>query len=244
MPIMDSSQRSIGRLAALAAIALLALAGCAGPESRALAALPAPVFHEPPTDWISAGPGGRPATAPDSQRSVEQIEAGWRNHVVPDRAWRWIVIHHSGPSAKGNAFEFDKLHRAPPRNWDELGYHFVIGNGTGSGDGQVEVGSRWLKQKHGAHCATPSHQFNDFGVGVCLVGDFETASNRPSLAQWASLVALCRFLCREYDIRPDHILGHRDAQAAEGEVNTECPGKNMDLKALRRAVGEGKRNAE
>jgi hypothetical protein len=229
MPIMDSSQRSIGRLAALAAIALLALAGCAGPESRALAALPAPVFHEPPTDWISAGPGGRPATAPDSQRSVEQIEAGWRNHVVPDRAWRWIVIHHSGPSAKGNAFEFDKLHRAPPRNWDELGYHFVIGNGTGSGDGEVEIGSRWSKQKHGAHAKILGHpEYNDVGVGICLVGNFDVS--RPSEAQMQSLARLVRFLMDRYCVPRNHIYGHGQLKP------TDCPGRNFNYADLFRRL--------
>jgi 5-methylcytosine-specific restriction endonuclease McrA len=36
---------------------------------------------------------------------------------------------------------FDRSHR--DKGWDELGYHFVIGNGTSSGDGVVEVGTRW-----------------------------------------------------------------------------------------------------
>ena len=60
--------------------------------------------------------------------------------------------------------------------WDELGYHFVIGNGTHTGDGQVEVGSRWGKQKHGAHCKTPDNYYNDHGIGICLVGNFENSN--------------------------------------------------------------------
>src|SRR5687768_8825904 len=50
--------------------------------------------------------------------------------------WRWIVIHHSATPA-GGAKTFDKMHKA--KGWDELGYHFVIGNGTDTADGQVEV---------------------------------------------------------------------------------------------------------
>ena len=76
--------------------------------------------------------------------------------------------------------------------WDELGYHFVIGNGRGTPDGMIEVGSRWHKQKHGAHCKTPDNYFNNHGIGICLVGDF--TKRRPSAAQMASLEQLVRFL--------------------------------------------------
>ena len=45
----------------------------------------------------------------------------------------------------------DKYHREG-RGWESAGYHFVIGNGTGSPDGSIEVGPRWLAQEAGAHC--------------------------------------------------------------------------------------------
>src|SRR5438445_259074 len=67
--------------------------------------------------------------------------------VAPANSWTWIVIHHSA-TPTGGAVAFDKMHRA--KGWDELGYHFVVGNGTDTRDGQVEVGSRWPKQKWGA----------------------------------------------------------------------------------------------
>ena len=215
----------IALLACLLAVnfALAYSSGCARTESAMLGKLPGPIFREPPTDW--------PATAPDVERATLDVEAAWRSHSQPDRAWTWIVVHHSG-GAGGDAVKFDQFHR-DTRGWDELGYHFVIGNGTDSGDGQVQVGSRWLKQKHGAHCATPSGQFNQHGVGICLVGNFQLDGNRPSPRQWASLVALCSFLCREYDIPVEHILGHRDGQAVEGAMTTECPGRNVDLAKLR-----------
>ena len=67
--------------------------------------------------------------------------------AVPANHWTWIIIHHSD-SAYGSAAIMDQWHRA--RGFDELGYHFVIGNGTNSGDGQIEVGPRWPKQKWGS----------------------------------------------------------------------------------------------
>lgn len=212
---------------AAAGLATLA-AGCRDTDVRQIESLPAPRFNEPPTDW--------PPAAPPENRPLDEIEAGWRNHVLPARDWRWIVIHHSSTPA-GNAFNFDGFHRNT-RGWDELGYHFVIGNGTDSRDGQVEAGSRWQKQKHGAHCATLSRQFNEAGIGVCLVGDFQQPGSRPTERQWAALVKLCRFLAREHGITAERIIGHRHAQASEGEPTTDCPGRNFDLDSLRRAVAE------
>ena len=234
---MQSSQHGtlslVGRAGmGILLFALLALgpAGCDRTESRTLEGLPPPVFQEPPHDW--------PTTHPDVPQSADDVEAGWRNHELPEPAWRWIVVHHSA-GAGGNAPKFDVFHR-DTRGWDELGYHFVIGNGTDRRDGEVEVGPRWIKQKHGAHCLTDSGQFNKQGIGICLVGNFDAEGHRPSPRQWASLIALCRFLCREYDIPPDRIVGHRQAQAMEGNRRPQddnCPGKNVDLDALRRAIG-------
>jgi len=132
------------------------------------------------------------------------------------RLWRYIVIHHSATD-RGNAASFDQSHRA--RGWDELGYHFVIDNGVGGPDGRIEVGSRWTKQKWGAHTGgTPNNEYNNHGIGICLVGDF--SGHMPSRAQLASLERLVRQLAGKYRIDPDNIIGHRDGPNAA----TDCPG--------------------
>jgi N-acetylmuramoyl-L-alanine amidase len=141
------------------------------------------------------------------------------------RGWRWIVIHHSD-TATGSAASFDRYHK-DVHHWDELGYHFVIGNGTGSGDGQVEVGPRWSKQKTGAHAGVK--EFNEFGIGICLVGDF--GATRPTSAQMQSLARLSGWLMSTYRIPPNRIIGHRDAK------HTACPGRYMDLAMLRTMAG-------
>src|SRR5437868_6609045 len=92
------------------------------------------------------------------------------------RHWRYIVIHHSA-STRGSAQIFDQAHRE--RGWRCLGYHFVIGNGTDQGDGIVAAGPRWYSQEAGAHAHSAEH--NEFGIGICLVGNFDV--NRPSAAQ-------------------------------------------------------------
>ena len=135
------------------------------------------------------------------------------------RPWRHIVIHHSS-SRSGNAALFDQWHRA--RGWDGLGYHFVIDNGDGGPDGYVEVGQRWGVQKWGSHTGnTPDNEYNNFGIGICLVGDF--AVDEPTPSQLASLRKLVAFLAERYDIGPGHVIGHRDAPNA----NTTCPGDSL-----------------
>ncbi|CAN5587066.1 hypothetical protein BH10PLA1_BH10PLA1_04950 [soil metagenome] len=181
----------------------------------------APVVAYRPTKStpVSAMPS-RPTMAP--VRVASAVPAGWVP-AAPARPWRWIVIHHSD-TPTGSAAKFDAAHKA--KGWDELGYHFVIGNGTETGDGQVEVGPRWPKQKWGAHAKTPDNRFNDYGIGICLVGNF--METRPTQAQMQSLAKLTAYLMKTYKISPDRVIGHRDTKS------TECPGKNMNLDTVRR----------
>lgn len=142
------------------------------------------------------------------------------------RRWTTIVIHHSATN-RGGAREFDKFHRK--KGWDELGYHFVIGNGTDTPDGYVEVGPRWHKQKHGAHCKTPGNYYNEHGIGVCLVGDF--TKTRPTRKQLASLTRLVRFLSDRCRISPGKITTHGIVTG-----KTKCPGRRFSLARLQRSL--------
>ena len=216
------------RLCAAAAVGLLAvLGGCQ--------AQPAAAIRELPMDSILSPSPVRPAMAPvrptrpaTRLQPAEDVPREWIP-AAHARPWRWIVVHHSA-SDVGSAAIFDRCHRA--RGWDELGYHFVITNGRGGADGTVEVGSRWGKQKWGAHCKTPGNDYNDYGIGVCLVGDFSDAL--PSRAQMASLRRLVMFLTQRYDIPASNVIGHRDAP----HTNTECPGDALH-RYLHRALRPG-----
>ena len=73
-------------------------------------------------------------------------EPGWMPAHRSDR-WTCIVIHHSA-SEVGGAERIDRWHR--DKKWDGLGYDFVIGNGTDTPVGTVEVGFRWAEQREGA----------------------------------------------------------------------------------------------
>jgi N-acetyl-anhydromuramyl-L-alanine amidase AmpD len=216
----------------------MVLAGCAQPTYTVLTDLPVPPRElgpeEPAEQACQAQTDSRPAepVAAETQASRPSgapqiaLPEGWVP-AVKEQRWRHIVVHHSATD-RGGAESFDRMHRTV-RGWDELGYHFVITNGNGGTDGNVEVGSRWVKQKWGAHCGgTPNNEYNDYGIGICLVGNFEDRS--PSAKQLVSLDALVGFLARQYQIPPDNIIGHCQAPNAQ----TACPGKVL----LAHVVGE------
>lgn len=151
----------------------------------------------------------------------------WLPAARQERKWTAIVIHHSG-TKNGNAAIFDNWHKNG-RHWEGVGYNFVIGNGTDSGDGQVEVTFRWREQKTGAHCGgTHDNWANKQAIGICLVGNFNKTS--PTYAQMHSLVRLIRFLQSRYGIPANRIYGHNTVRGAH---ITDCPGRNFSLVRLK-----------
>ena len=158
---------------------------------------------------------------PHHSPSSDDVPASWipGGHL---NSWQYIVVHHSA-TATGGAAAFDKMHKA--KGWDELGYHFVIGNGTDTRDGQIEVGSRWPKQKWGAHTKTPDNRFNEHGIGICMVGNFDVS--HPTDAQLKSLAHLVSYLMKTYHIPADHVVGHRDCK------QTDCPGRFVSIARVR-----------
>jgi hypothetical protein len=148
-------------------------------------------------------------------------ESGANELVYPnkaDRPWRYIVLHHSA-TAGGNYDQIDGEHRKI-LGFDGCGYHFVIGNGTGSGDGQIEVAQRWTNQKQGVHCRNArSHEVDEYGIGICLVGDFD--QQRPTPRQIAAVGALIAYLSQRYTIPQSRVETHARLAATK----TACPGK-------------------
>jgi len=167
-------------------------------------------------------PPGKPQT-----RSNVDINRCWLPKSSAERKWTAIVIHHSG-TRNGNAAIFDKWHREG-RHWEGIGYDFVIGNGTDSPNGQVEVTYRWTEQKAGAHCGgTPGNWANEQAVGICLVGNFNQTI--PTQRQMQSLTKLVRFLQNRYKIPKSRIYDHGTTPGAH---KTDCPGKNFPMARLK-----------
>jgi N-acetyl-anhydromuramyl-L-alanine amidase AmpD len=129
-----------------------------------------------------------------------------------------VVVHHSA-TASGNVVLFRVLHRVV-FGWDDVGYHYVIGNGTYSGDGELEEG-RPLGAM-GAH----AKGHNDRSIGVCLVGDFN--SSRPSARQLETGKKLIADLINRFSLETGMVIPHNEVEGC----STECPGRNLSVDML------------
>jgi len=202
---------------------LLVLAGCAYDQE------PMPQITQ---DYSADSPGvlGQDIysnSKPNTANSLQRVSSGWIPPSYLEKNWTAIIIHHSATD-NGNARIFDRWHRQG-NHWDSIGYDFVIGNGTNSGDGQVEVTARWHQQKTGAHCGgTPGNWANKDGIGICLVGNFD--KYRPTSRQMHSLVRLVRFLKERYRIPASRIYGHGSTPGAH---KTNCPGRKFSMSELK-----------
>jgi len=153
------------------------------------------------------------------------------------RDWKWIVIHHTD-SRTGNAAGVERWHRRG-RGWEHgMGYHFLIGNGTGSYNGEVEVLKRWPQQLQGAHVGKhyfedgEKKEWNGIALGIALVGKFE--EDAPRGEQMDSLLLLVRYLVEECKVPIERVVGHREFPGQ----HTRCPGANFSTDMFRASLRE------
>ena len=133
--------------------------------------------------------------------------------------WRGIVIHHSGAS-HGSAEALGRLHQS--QGYGGLGYHFVIGNGDGAYDGEVQAGYRWSRQLDGLHTRE--------AIAICLIGDGDRA--QPSRTQINQLVKLVTQLQRRLNIPADRVYLYRDL------AETTSPGLRFPAVSFRNQLAD------
>lgn len=145
--------------------------------------------------------------------------------------WKYIIVHNSG-TRQGNARVFDVYHRRVRKMQNGLAYHFVIGNGNGAGDGEIEIGNRWTRQINGGHVA--SDYLNNIAIGICLVGDYNR--DTPTKAQMAALDELITYLRG----RVGKIKGKPAIVVPHKKINpkpTDCPGDRFPYSWLKQRFG-------
>jgi hypothetical protein len=192
--------------------------GCARsaalPPPASIPSAPLPVL--PPMTSDAAPPANPLLKVPNTQNP-------WKPSVS-EREWKYVVLHHTA-SSSGSVESIHESHLkrkdGAGKAWLGIGYHFVIGNGRGMTDGAIEPTFRWRQQLHGAHAGSTKPEYNQNGIGIVLVGNFEKET--PTAAQMNAVKRLVRTLKGAYQISAENIIGHRDVRA------TECPGRLFPL---------------
>ena len=141
---------------------------------------------------------------PDAASSLFAIDAPPTLDVIfntkvqsPPNRWKYIYVRHSR-TASGNALTLG--YAAAPGG---LGDHFVIGNGDGAIDGEIQIAQRWNQQQP----ATPpagAQKIDPSCISICLVGDFDRTVPTPT--QLRRLSQLVQTLQGKYGIKSDSVL--------------------------------------
>ncbi len=172
------------------------------------------------------GGGGRRSYRYLNRSVIDQI----RKAPVQKARWKFIIVHNSG-TRQGNARAFDYYHRRVRRMQNGMAYHFVVGNGTSSPDGGIEIGERWRRQINGGH--VHSDYLNNISLGICLVGDFNR--DQPTRAQLEATEELIKYLrerCGRADGRVIGVRPHKEMNPPRRA--TDCPGDAFPYAWFRR----------
>lgn len=133
------------------------------------------------------------------------------DHVIRSRAcqspnrWDSIEIFFSGTKA-GSVPQLAALHGL--NNAADLNCHFVICNGNGSTDGEIQATEKWQKQ----WSIQPSQtwQGTERTIRVCLIGD--RSLTPPTDYQLKRLEMLLEVLCRKFRVATDCVHLPRDCE--------------------------------
>ena len=140
--------------------------------------------------------------SPDAASSLYAIDAPSTLDVIfdtkvavrPDR-WRYIYIRHTRTTS-GNALTLGQ-------GTNGIGDHFVIGNGSGAIDGEIQIGQRWNQQVT-ALPPLPGAVIDPACVSISLVGDFDRTVPTPT--QLHRLSQLVRTLQNRLGIPAQNVL--------------------------------------
>ncbi|MGB7156662.1 MAG: N-acetylmuramoyl-L-alanine amidase [Tepidisphaeraceae bacterium] len=155
-----------------------------------------------------------PLTA-DAASSLFAIDAPSSLDVIYDtqvpaqpNRWKYVYVRHTRTTA-GNALTLGQASGG-------LGDHFVIGNGDGCVDGEIQIGQRW-NQQQSALPPIKGSTIDPACISICLVGDFDRAVPTPT--QLRRLSQLVGTLQGRLGIPADQVLliDHPNSPAGTGK---------------------------
>jgi hypothetical protein len=150
--------------------------------------------------------------APDTANSLFAIDAPQSMDVIfqtktrcDSNRWKYIYVRHSRTAA-GSALTLGNTKGVASD-------HFVIGNGDGAIDGEIQIGQRWDSQSSATPPAGAS-SIDPACISICLVGDFD--QTRPTPTQLHRLVQLVNTLQARFRIPAQNIMLVNQARSPAG----------------------------
>ena len=139
---------------------------------------------------------------PDASSSLFAIDAPDSMDVIfrtttPTQRERWAYIYiHQSQTPGGNALTLAQRRGG-------FGDHFVIGNGDGAIDGEIQIAQRWDAQMP-ANPPIGAASMDPTCISICIIGDFDQA--RPTPTQLRRLAQLVNTLQARFRIAADHVM--------------------------------------
>ncbi len=109
--------------------------------------------------------------------------------------WKYIYIHHSNTPA-GNA--------ATLAQNSGLSDHFIIGNGDGCVDGEIQITQQWNRQDSISTPPAGVSRIDPTCISICLIGDFDRT--RPTPTQQRRLAQLVGTLQAKLRVPSSHVI--------------------------------------
>ena len=119
--------------------------------------------------------------------------------------WNCIEIYYSGTKA-GNIEQLASLNGLTDS--EDINCHFVVCNGLGGSDGQVQPSEKWQRQ----WSIIPGRTWygSSQAIRICIIADGKTT--RPTDFQIKRTEALAEGLCRKFSIQPQYVYYPSDWQ--------------------------------
>jgi len=132
-----------------------------------------------------------------------------------------IVIHHTERDL--DFPEFIKLRHKHIRGWEDIGYHYLIGDNKNP---HVTNGALYpgrSEKLQGSHVKDHNH----YSIGICLIGNLD--KKPPTKEQIQTLIQFLKSKMKEHNIPSENIKGHNEFPG----VTKTCPGKFVDMDKIR-----------
>jgi len=144
----------------------------------------------------------------------------------------WLFVHTASFQGNAGVVKIREWHTSPPRNWDTVGYHFVIRR-----NGDLEVG-RSLE-----YAGAQVGGVNSKSIGVCCEGHGDYEPFTPE--QLGTLADLRADLVTDFpNLKVENVLGHREVNGLVDRGLVEdyyrttktCPGLKVDMNEVRQSM--------